>query len=298
MTSLVSRSAIAVVMLAVVGASPVHAQLPAHQIGFFPVPGTRLYYEVAGTGPVVVLLHGGWLNSRQWDEQFAELSRTYRVIRYDVRGAGRSPLGDSTFAHYEDLAALLDGLNVREAHLVGLSAGGQLAIDFVLAYPDRVRSVVVGASPLRGYDLGPEFTAGMRGVIAAGVADSLQLIHDRMWAFAPFRVASTMPRVRERLNAMIVHQNTWATSRPGAPRPRLAERPPAERLGEIKVPMLVIVGDGEMPALKTEAAFVARSVPDARLEVVKNAGHFVNLEQPSRYTAVIRRWLRQHAEDR
>lgn len=294
----VRRRAIAVVMLASAGMSPSLAQLPAHQIGFFPVPGTRLYYEVAGSGPAVVLLHGGWLNSRQWDEQFAELSREYRVIRYDVRGAGRSLLGDSSFAHFEDLAALLDGLSIQTAHLVGLSAGGQLAIDFALAYPDRVRSLAVGASPLRGYDLGPEFTAGMRGIIAAGVADSLQLVHDRMWAFAPFRLASTIPHVRERLNAMIVHQNTWATSRPGAPRPRLAERPPAERLGEIKVPVLVIVGDGEMQALRTEAEFVARSVPNARLEVVERAGHFVNLEQPSRYTAVVRRWLRQHAEAR
>ncbi|MGQ0814027.1 MAG: alpha/beta fold hydrolase [Gemmatimonadota bacterium] len=198
--------------------SPLQAQDTGHVFGWFPVNSTQLYYEMAGAGSAVVLLHGGWLNSRQWDEQFSALSRKYKVVRYDVRGAGRSAIGDSAYASYEDLAALLNGLGIDRAHLVGLSAGGQLAIDFALAYPHAVRSLVIGASPLRGYDLGKEFADGMRGVISAGVADDLQLTHDRMWAFPPFQVASTMPRVRRLLNEMILHPNSWSANRPNAPR--------------------------------------------------------------------------------
>lgn len=273
----------------------VHAGLQAqdarHVFGLLPVTSTKLYYEVAGEGPAVVLLHGGWLNSRQWDEQFSALSRKYRVVRYDVRGAGRSAIGDSAYAQYEDLAALLSALGIERAHLIGLSAGGQAALDFALTYAHSVRSLVIGASPLRGYDLGKEFTDGMRGIISAGVADSLQLTHDRMWAFAPFRVASTMPRVRHRLNAMILHQNTWSANRPNRPRPKPLDPPPAPRLGEIRIPVLIVVGDGEMSALKKEAEFVAKSIPGAKLVVIKNAGHFVNLEQPEQYNKIIIDWL-------
>ena len=70
----------------------------------------------------MVLLHGGWLNSEQWDELFSMLSRRYLVVRYDVRGAGRSLLGQGEWSHYEDLGALLKGLGIERAHLVGLSA--------------------------------------------------------------------------------------------------------------------------------------------------------------------------------
>src|SRR5687767_3783286 len=200
------------------GAAPaLNAQQIQRSWGFVETNGTKLYYEAAGSGPPVVLIHGGWLNSQQWDDQMAALSRQYRVIRYDFRGAGRSRLGDSIYAHYEDLAVLLKRLEIESAHLIGLSAGGQIALDFALTYPNAVRSLVIGASPLRGYDLGTEFTEGMRGVTSAGAAEDLQLTHDRMWAFAPFRVAGTMPEVRNRLNGLILHANTWAASRPNAP---------------------------------------------------------------------------------
>ncbi|HVS32335.1 MAG TPA: alpha/beta hydrolase [Thermoanaerobaculia bacterium] len=271
------------------------AEEPRQTFGLFPVNATKLYYEVAGDGPAVILLHGGWLHSQQWDDQFSLLTRNYRVVRYDRRGAGRSALGDSAFAHYEDLAALLEGLGIERAHLIGLSAGGQVALDFALTHPHTVLSLVVGASPLAGYDVGKEFTEGSRGVAAAAAAENLQLTHDRMWAFAPFRVASMMPRVRQRLNAMILQQNTWPVSRPNAPRSKPLDPPPASRLAELRVPTLIVVGDGEMPALKKEAEFIANSIPGARLVTVKNAGHFVNLEQPAKYNRIIRDWLARAA---
>ena len=91
--------------------------------GFVDVEGTRLYYEVAGSGTPVVLLHGGMLNLRQWDEQFDILAKEFLVIRYDARGYGRSALGSAPYSHHEDLAALLRALDVERPHLVALSNG-------------------------------------------------------------------------------------------------------------------------------------------------------------------------------
>ena len=92
------------------------------------VDGGSLYYEAAGSGAPVILLHGGNLDRRMWDAQFALLRQRYRVIRYDARGFGRSSAADRPFAAHDDLAALFRALNLSRAALVGLSMGGRIAI--------------------------------------------------------------------------------------------------------------------------------------------------------------------------
>lgn len=89
-------------------------------------PNTRLFCEVAGMGQAVVLLHGFTLDLRMWDDQFLPLAQQFRVVRYDLRGFGRSALPtNAPYSHFEDLKALLDHLGIIQAHLVGLSKGGR-----------------------------------------------------------------------------------------------------------------------------------------------------------------------------
>lgn len=103
--------------------------------GFAPVKGTRLFYEVAGSGEPLVLIHGGQLDSRMWDDQFETFARSFRVLRYDIRGFGGSPIPEAPYSNAEDLAALMDYLGMAQAHLVGLSLGGMVASDFAVARP-------------------------------------------------------------------------------------------------------------------------------------------------------------------
>ena len=88
------------------------------------VPGSSLFYEAAGEGAPIILLHGGNLDRRMWDAEFDFLKQQYRVIRYDARGYGRSGRIDTTFAAHEDLLALMDSLALPRATLIGLSLGG------------------------------------------------------------------------------------------------------------------------------------------------------------------------------
>ena len=254
-----------------------------------------IHYQIAGDGPPVVLLHGGLLDLRQWDDQFPVLAQRYRVVRYDARGFGRSPLGTVPYAHYEDLRALLDHVGIESAHVVSLSSGMSWAVDFALTYPDRVRTLVAGAAPLRGYDVGAEFSGGMRAIYDAALAGDKHLLREPVWGFAPMRVASTLPAARSKLDRMIVEDHEYGYARPDAPARRLTEPPAATRLEEIGVPTLVIVGAGEMPALAEKGEYVARKIPGARHVVIPGAGHFVNIEQPEAYTRVVKDWLREHA---
>src|SRR5271166_5735592 len=120
--------------------------------GFAPVGGTRLFYEVKGMGPALVLIHGGQMDSRMWDDQFALLAKQFTVIRYDVRGYGGSFQPDQLYSDTDDLAGLLDYLKVKNAHIVGLSLGGRIAIDFALVHPKRVKSLTLAGPGLAGYE--------------------------------------------------------------------------------------------------------------------------------------------------
>jgi len=109
--------------------------------GTIDVPGARLYYEVAGSGPAVVLIHAGVANLRMWDAQVEALAPRYRVIRYDTRGFGRTANEDVEFSNRDDLRAVLEHVGVPRATVLGISRGGHIAIDFTLDSPDRVEAL-------------------------------------------------------------------------------------------------------------------------------------------------------------
>ena len=113
-----------------------------------PVNGTRLYYERAGSGPPVVLVSGGGtLDRRQWDDQFQVLAGRHDVIRYDLRGIGRSARPSAEFSHHNDLSALLDYLNIEQALICGVSFA-VIAIDAALDFPDRISGLVLAGAGL------------------------------------------------------------------------------------------------------------------------------------------------------
>lgn len=107
------------------------------------VEGGTLHYETSGSGPAVVLLHGGGLDLTMWDPQVETLSRSFHVIRYDSRGHGRSTAPMGPYSMVEDLRRVLDHLGVQQAHVVGLSMGGGVALDFASAYPERALTLTL-----------------------------------------------------------------------------------------------------------------------------------------------------------
>ena len=109
-------------------------------------------YEVTGTGPPLILIHGWAQDLSIWDDQVREFSKGYRVIRYDRRGYGKSTGYADATADPMDLRILLDSLGIASAHVLGLSAGSRTAINFTVAFPDRVKALVVyGLAPIPGF---------------------------------------------------------------------------------------------------------------------------------------------------
>jgi pimeloyl-ACP methyl ester carboxylesterase len=133
--------------------------------GFAPVPGGELYYEESGEGPAVVLGHAGIADHTMWDAQVDPFSERYRVVRYDLRGFGRSSTPETDYAPHDDVRALLAHLNIDRAAVVGVSMSGGIAVDFALAHPEMLWALVPVAAGMDGYDWSAESSYQGRGAL-------------------------------------------------------------------------------------------------------------------------------------
>ncbi len=259
--------------------------------GFADVNGTRLYYEVAGSGEPVVLIHGGFMDSRMWDAQFGEFAKQFRVIRYDVRGAGKSARNyKEPYSSVEDLDALLRFLGVSRAHIVGLSAGGEVAINFVLEKPDRAISLVAAEAALPGVPFqgeGMEFMkrvfaiADSQGGEAAAVAFADAPVFASIKKTNPGAIGQLKTLLRDNAHLLVESRKD---QRPNSPA--------AERLNAIQAPTLVVVSEyGEGYATEVVKRLMS-GVRGARQKVIAKSGHLMNMEQPAEFNRAVLEFLK------
>ncbi len=183
--------------------------------GYVPVEGGRIYYQEGGEGPPVVLIHGGYLDHRMLEA----LAANYRVVRYDVRSHGRSHAQEGPFSDPDDLSVLLDTLKIPRVHLVGLSLGGQIALDFAILNPDRVESLLLAGPGLGGFPAGsPQVVRYMEEITDAlnreAFPETIE-IFTRYWCDGPFRSpAEVDPDVRGKVLEMLSgSRERWGRSR-------------------------------------------------------------------------------------
>jgi 3-oxoadipate enol-lactonase len=257
--------------------------------GFAEVGGAPLYYEVAGTGPALVLIHEGLADSRMYDDQFDALARRYRVVRYDLHGFGRSGTPDRAYTHHEALHGLLRHLGIDRAALLGMSLGGIVAIDFTLTYPDMVGALVLMAAGIGGYPISEATRA-----LAAPLAEAFKAgdfvraidLSVRFWVDGMERSPEEVdPDVRERFRAL--YTDVLRRSRDGGRQADLLDPPAYRRLGEIHVPTLVVVGTGDVPDILDGADLLERSIPGSRKVVLPRVAHLLNMERPAEINRLI-----------
>ncbi|MFH8571402.1 alpha/beta fold hydrolase [Streptomyces sp. NPDC017993] len=264
--------------------------------GIVPIEDGELFYETAGSGPAVVLLHGGMLDQHMWDEQFAWLVNSgLRVIRYDSRGHGLSSTVTGDYANHDDLVALLDALDVPRAVLVGLSHGARVALDTALAHPARVAALALASPGVSGRPFtDPFLLAHIKEQVAAiGTPDGVERYVEhflRMWVDGPHREPSAVhPGLRERLRASAEANVEVHADGLGAGRP--VEVGAATRLGEIRVPTVVLDGDLDSTDISANAHAITLAVPGARRVRIPGAAHMVNLENTALFDQELHAFL-------
>lgn len=261
--------------------------------GTIAVNGAELYYEVAGSGPAVVLVHAGIADSRMWDAQFAALAEFFTVVRYDMRGFGRTPMVAGDYAHRHDLLGLLDALNIDQAALVGCSMGGEMVLDFTLEFPDRVSALVPVASGVSGFEYNGPRPRQWEALVAADEQGDVSLFAElevQIWVDGPQRGPDQVP---SSIRDLVREMDLIALSAPqdlGKERP--LEPPAVMRLNEIQVPTLVIIGDLDQPRIIVQAEYTAQHIPHAR-DMRLATAHLPNLELPDEFTSIVGGFLRE-----
>ncbi len=232
-----------------------------------------------GEGRPVVLIHGGLGDRRMWDDVAPLLARSYRVVRFDLPGFGGRPA--AAFAPPEVVADALDRLGLEQAALVGLSFGGRIAIDATLALPERVSALVAVAPGLSGAAVGnpysPEQERAFEEAFAAGDLERAAEVDLAVWA--PLGADERMRRLLLD-NVVAGEQAEVAWSAPHA----------AERLGEIGVPTLVVIGTRDVEPMLRIADLLVAGIPSARRAEL-DSDHYLPLREPERFAALVADFL-------
>jgi pimeloyl-ACP methyl ester carboxylesterase len=243
--------------------------------------GGRLRYWTAGTGCPVVLIHGLGLDASMWEPQWPVLQREFRAIRYDVRGFGASTVPEASYSHSDDLFGLLDFLEARPAHVIGLSFGGRLALRFALDHPSAVKSLTLIDSALEGHSWSEHWSQKMDSVLSAarrGDSVSVQAAKQLWLAHELFAPAQRNAKLAAALAAMVGRSSAWHWC--NADPVRRSAVPTAKALATLRCPTLVLVGELDLPDFRAIAQRLAAEIPSATLHTVAGAGHMANMEAP------------------
>lgn len=259
------------------------------------VPGSSLYYEAAGAGAPVILLHAGYLDRRMWDDQFLLFARSYRVIRYDARGLGRSGPADSPYSSFEDLFALIRALKLTRVTLIGASLGGAASLDLAVTHPEVVDRLILVGPGLSGYAWAPEDLNERWRVearTALGQADTVGVA--LAWLHSGYLLpASEQPPVAARLRTLLADNvGFWKGLLRHHEGYDTAPSPPAlKRLGAVRAPTLLIVGSRDVRDIRQIVDTLGLRLADARAVVFQGTGHLPSLEQPGRFSATVLNFL-------
>lgn len=260
-----------------------------HTNGFVKVNGASLYYEIAGEGEVVVFLHSGFTDLRLWDDQFDFLEKYFKVIRYDVRGFGKSDRPSEPFSHFEDLKELFNYLGIEKAHLVGVSMGGSIAIDFTLQYPELVQCLVLSGSSLNGYKLNADETAKQMSLAGMSIAkkdenliQSVEFMLDNpIWRQSNWKA-------HQRLKDMFMSTSLeWALEDIEI----IANPPASERLSEISKETLLVIGSEDSQPIKEVIKVLELGITNAKKVQIEGTGHLPNLDKPDEFNKIILEFL-------
>ncbi len=256
--------------------------------------GAQLVGQSSGEGDGLVFLHAGVADRRSWAESQSEISATHHAVSYDRRGFGETSYEEGSFSHLDDLCAVLDHQKIETVTLVGNSMGGGLALDFALAFPDRVSGLVLIGTAVSGAPPPKDMSEPLLSLDAAldaadevGDLEAVNRLEAHLWLDGP---AGPEGRVTGEVRELFLEMNGRALAAPGPGDER--PRPPAfDRLGDIAAPTLVLVGSLDLPFIVERSTLVANQIPQGEFLEIAGVAHLPAMERPDLFLPVLEDFL-------
>lgn len=252
--------------------------------------GTELHYETAGEGTNVVLLHAGVADRRMWEPQWEALAKEHRVVRYDMRGFGRSPIPPEPYSHAVDLVNLLKKLRIDRAVLIGASLGGRVALELAVSQPDLVTGLVLVGAVLPGHDWSGAFrafAAEENDALEKGDIEAAVDVNLRTWVDGRRPREEVDQKVRELIGVMQRRAFELQLAAGDEAEEELLEPRLESRLGTIQQPALVLVGEKDLSDIHKIAMRLRRELPNAQHSVIARAAHVASLERPIEFNELV-----------
>ena len=274
-----------IVLLLIISYSAIcHGQTAS---GYLSLGEDSIYYETAGSGRNIILIHDGLLPGVAWDEQFVFFSRDYHVTRYDRRGYGFSSPATGSYTHMEDLMHLYEHLNIESAILIASSSGGALAIDFTLEYPEKVDALVLVGAVVGGFS----YSGHMR-TRGGHLPESFGNAQEENIYYAsndPYYISSKNTDTKKTAVEMLTAYPQRILRRPQFVRPDI---PPARRLNEIDIPTLILIGEYDIPDVHAVSGVLSMGITNSKRHVIQDAGHVIPLEQPAQFNKTVAEFIK------
>jgi len=264
--------------------------------GYLELAAGKLYYEMAGQGDTLVLSHAGFLDSRMWDDQWDDLAGHYRVVRYDMRGYGKSSPAVGPVSWRDDLLRLLRHLDIKRAALIGCSMGGETSVDLALEHPELVLALLLVSMVPGGFEMQgvpPRYLMDMMGAVQQGDLERASELQLRIWVDGSFREPGQVDSaVRQRaaaMNRIPLENKTWAITNSEQLNP--LDPPAVNRLNEIHVPTLIVVGALDDPEILRAADVMVAEIPGAKKVILPDSAHVPNMERPEEFNRAVKEFL-------
>lgn len=257
------------------------------------VHGIEMAYDDVGSGPAVVLLHGYPFNRSLWREQVEALSASYRVITPDLRGFGETTIADGTATMTEmanDVAALLDQIDIKRITLGGLSMGGYVALAFYRRFPLRVRALILADT--RAHADTDEARSNRAEQAQTVLQDGMAAIADDFLKKAlALSTIAEQPEIVARVREMILSTDPRGAA--AALHGMAARIDQTDYLPRILAPALIIVGSLDKLTPPPDSELMHREIRGSRLEVIEGAAHISNLERPVEFNHALAAFLQR-----
>ena len=257
-------------------------------------PAPRIAVEHAGSGDLVIFLHGIGGNRRNWVTQLPAFAKSCKAVAWDARGYGDSddyegPLDFHSYA--DDVVRVFDHFGVARGTIVGLSMGGRIAMDFAARYPHRLKSLVL-CDTHKGF---AGFSEEKKAAFIAARKEPLISGKEPKDIAAPVAKTLIGPKASmEAFDALVdsmtrLHKESYIKSIEATVRMDVRSD-----LRNIKVPTLVVVGSADRLTTVEMAQEITSEIPGAELAVIADAGHLVNIEEPEEFNRVVLAFLARH----